>query len=92
MTNEEKQRIGELESQLAYRITPAMTLEKKLSTLRDAYFCATNAGYADAMAGRLMGGCEDSRTERWELDCKHRYEVSALIELLEKQKAEGDAL
>ncbi|MBE6694347.1 MAG: hypothetical protein E7589_06255 [Ruminococcaceae bacterium] len=82
-TNDE---IRELEVMLKHIIRPEMTTEEKLKALADSYWRAHNAGYNDYMAGQLMGGISNWETDRWELDCKYKYEVDRLYELLKEQE------
>ena len=91
MTDEKKKRIAELEKKLSYLISPEMTAEKKMNALKDAFWRAHNAGYCDAMAGRLMGGKSDWQTDKWELDCRYKTEVELLLELLSSETEKNDA-
>ena len=61
-----------------------MTLEKKLKSLSDAYWEASHSGYGDAMANKLMAGQEDWETQTWEKNCKNKYKIDALIDLLDE--------
>ena len=87
MTNE--QEINQLESILSYLIKPNMTLDEKIKSLSNSYWRSHNSGYGEHMAGKMMGGINDSQTEQYELDCKYKYEVSRLIDLLKETKEEA---
>ena len=91
MTEQKKKRIIELEKELSYLVNDSMTLEEKLKSLSDAYWEASNSGYGDAMANKLMGGEEDWQTLRWEKNCKNKYKIDALFDLLSELKEEGDS-
>lgn len=84
MTDDKLKRICELEKELSYLINAAMTTEQKICRLSDAYWQAHNSGYSDAMANKLMSGKEDEQTRMWEKNCKHKYEISTLIDLLDE--------
>ena len=90
MTDEKRSRIKELEETLAYLVNDSMTLEEKLTSLSDAYWEASHSGYGDAMANKLMGGEEDEQTRLWEKNCKNKYKIDALFNLLNEVKKEGD--
>lgn len=90
MTDEKLKQICELEKELSYLVNDSMTLEKKLKSLSDAYWEASHSGYGDAMANKLMGGEEDEQTLRWEKNCKNKYKIDALFDLLNEVKKEGD--
>ena len=90
MTDEKRSRIKELEETLSYLVNDSMTLEKKLKSLSDAYWEASHSGYGDAMANKLMGGEEDEQTRLWEKNCKNKYKIDALFNLLNEVKKEGD--
>ena len=90
MTDEKRSRIKELEETLSYLVNDSMTLEKKLKSLSDAYWEASHSGYGDAMANKLMGGEEDEQTRLWEKNCKNKYKIDALFDLLNEVKKEGD--
>ena len=90
MTDEKRSRIKELEETLSYLVNDSMTLEKKLKSLSDAYWEASHSGYGDAMANKLMGGQEDEQTRLWEKNCKNKYKIDALFDLLNEVKKEGD--
>jgi len=82
MCDEKLQEIQALERVLHYLIKPGMTLLEKQNALERSYWRSHNAGYCDHIAGILMGGVENGETEQHDLDCKYRWEVSRLIELL----------
>lgn len=90
MTDEKRSRIKELEEMLSYLVNDSMTLEEKLKSLSDAYWEASHSGYGDAMANKLMGGQEDEQTRLWEKNCKNKYKIDALFDLLNEVKKEGD--
>lgn len=90
MTDEKRNRIKELEETLSYLVNDSMTLEEKLKSLSDAYWEASHSGYGDAMANKLMGGEEDEQTRLWEKNCKNKYKIDALFDLLNEVKKEGD--
>ena len=89
MTDEKRSRIKELEEMLSYLVNDSMTLEEKLKSLSDAHWQAYNSGYGDAMANKLMGGQEDEQTLRWEKNCKNKYKIDELYDLLDELKKEG---
>ena len=78
------QRIEQLEKDLSFLIKPGMTTEEKLKALRDSFWRSHNAGFCDYMAGRETGGEVSGDTELWDLDCKYKYKVDALIDLLKE--------
>ena len=86
MANETE--IKHLESILSYLIKPNMTREEKIKTLSDSFWRSQNFGYVEYMAGKMMSGINDSQTEQYNLDCKYKYEVNRLIELLKEVKGE----
>ena len=90
MTEQKKKRIIELEKELSYLVNGTMTVEKKLKSLSGAYWEASNSGYGDAMANKLMGGQEDEQTRLWEKNCRHRFEIDELLRLLEEQSTDGE--
>ena len=90
MKDEKRSRIKELEEMLSYLVNDSMTLEEKLKSLSDAYWEASHSGYGDAMANKLMGGQEDEQTRLWEKNCKNKYKIDALFDLLNEVKKEGD--
>ena len=91
MTDEKRSRIEELEKELSYLVNDSMTLEEKLKSLSDAYWVASHSGYGDAMANKLMAGEEDWQTLSWQKNCKNRYKIDALFDLLGELKEEGDS-
>lgn len=91
MTEQKKKRIIELEKELSYLVNDSMTLEEKLKSLSDAYWDASNSGYCDAMANKLMSGEEDWQTLSWRKNCKNRYKIDALFDLLSELKEESDS-
>ena len=91
MLNDKLERIEELEKELSYLVNDSMTLEEKLKSLSDAYWEASNSGYGDAMANKLMAGEEDWQTLRWEKNCRNKYKIDALFDLLSELKEEGDS-
>ena len=91
MTEQKKKRIIELEKELSYLVNDLMTLEEKLKSLSGAYWVASHSGYGDAMANKLMCGEEDEQTLRWEKNCKNKYKIDALFDLLSELKKEGDS-
>ena len=91
MTDEKRSRIKELEEMLSYLVKDKMTIEEKLKSLSDAHWQAYNSGYGDAMANKLMGGQEDEQTRLWEKNCKNKYKIDALIDLLGELTDEGDS-
>lgn len=91
MTEQKKKRIIELEKELSYLVNDSMTLEEKLKSLSDAYWVASHSGYGDAMANKLMAGEEDEQTRLWEKNCKNKYKIDELYDLLDELKKEGDS-
>ena len=91
MTDEKLKQICELEKELSYLVNDSMTLEEKLKSLSDAYWTASHSGYGDAMANKLMAGEEDWQTLSWKKNCKNRYKIDALFNLLGELKEEGDS-
>ena len=91
MLNDKLERIEELEKELSYLVNDSMTLEEKLKSLSDAYWEASHSGYGDAMANKLMAGEEDWQTLSWKKNCKNRYKIDALFDLLSELKEEGDS-
>lgn len=90
MTDEKRSRIKELEETLSYLVKDKMTLDEKLKSLADAHWTAWHAGYGDAMANKLMAGQEDWETQMWEKNCKNKYKIDELYDLLDEVKKEGD--
>ena len=91
MTDEKRSRIKELEEMLSYLVKDTMTLDEKLKSLSGAYWEASHSGYGDAMANKLMAGQEDEQTLRWEKNCKNKYKIDELYDLLDELKEEGDS-
>ena len=91
MLNDKLERIEELEKELSYLVNDSMTLEEKLKSLSDAYWEASHSGYGDAMANKLMAGQEDEQTRLWEKNCKNKYKIDELYDLLDELKKEGDS-
>lgn len=89
MTDSQKSEIKELEDELSYLIHEGMTAQQKLLALSDAYWQVYNAGYADAMANKLMAGEEDSQTEFWEKNCEHKYAIGRLYNLIKENESES---
>ncbi len=90
MTDERSERIKALEEALSYLFSENMTAEEKQKCLSDAHWQAWDTGYADAMANRLMGGVEDAQTRLWEKNCRNKYKIDALYDLLTEQEESGD--
>ena len=88
MTDEKRLEIQKLEQELSYLIKPGMTAEKKLKALNNSFWRSHNAGYCDHMAGREMGGEVSWETDQWDLDCKYKWEVDRLIDLLKEEGAD----
>ncbi len=84
MTDENKKRIIELETELLYLVNDTMTTEQKIKSLSGAYWEANNSGYGDAMANKLMGRQEDDQTRLWEKNCKNKYIIDELLGLLKE--------
>lgn len=84
MISDKPERINELEKELSYLVNDSMTLEEKLKSLSGAYWEASNSGYGDAMANKLMGGEEDEQTRIWEKNCGNKYKIDELLELLKE--------
>ena len=63
-------------------------IKKRFEILKDAYWKAHNAGYCDAMAGRLMGGESSYQTDYWEKACSLKYEVEALCHIYKEELGE----
>ena len=84
MTDENKKRIIELETELLYLVNDTMTTEQKIKSLSGAYWEANNSGYGDAMANKLMGRQEDDQTRLWEKNCKNKYIIDELLKETEE--------
>ncbi len=78
----------ELEMQCAVLFGKETDVKKRLAILRNAYWQATNAGYCDAMANRLMGGREDAQTDFWDKACSLKWEAAALCDIYSKELGE----
>lgn len=83
MNDEKSKEIQALEKELGFLFRPGMTMNEKMKALRDSYWRSHNSGYCDHIAGMLMGGIENGETEQHDLDCKYKWEVTRLLELLE---------
>lgn len=77
-------RICELEKELSYLVNGTMTTEQKIKSLSGAHWEASNSGYGDAMANKLMSGQEDEQTRLWEKNCGNKYKIDELLELLKE--------
>lgn len=86
MCDEIMKEIQELENKLSYLIRPTMTVDEKLKALERSFWRSHNAGFGEHIAGMLMGGIDNGETEQYELDCKYKWEVSRLIDLLRESK------
>lgn len=89
MSDEKLREICVLEKTLKYLIKPDMTVDEKLKALADSFWRSHNSGYCDRIAGMQMSGVENSETERHDLDCKYKYEVDRLYDLLKEYKEGG---
>ena len=87
MTSEKLKEIEELEKTLKFLIKPNMTVDEKLKALGNSFWRSHNAGYCDHIAGMLMGGIENEETEMHDLDCRYKWEVNRLCDLLKEYKA-----
>lgn len=74
------------EKALAYLFRDGMTKEEKLTALANAHWTATNGGYCDAMANRLMAGQSDDETDRWQKNCSHEYAIDRYHHWLNEQE------
>ena len=72
-----------LRQALSYLLDDKQPLPQQKERLSASYWEETNAGYGDAMAGRLMAGIEDAQTARWEQNCAHRAQIRRLLCLLD---------
>ena len=86
MANETE--IKRLEITLSYLIKQDMTIDEKIKALSDSFWRSHNFGYGEAVANKQMSGIIDGQTEQYDLDCKYKYEVSRLIDLLKEIKEE----
>ena len=84
MREENIKEIQALEKELAYLIKPNMSIDQKIKALESSYWRSHNAGYCDHIAGILMGGTENYETEQHDRDCKYKWEVNRLLELLKE--------
>ncbi|MBQ9745577.1 MAG: sel1 repeat family protein [Clostridia bacterium] len=88
MNDEKLKKIEELEKTLHYFIKPDMDIDKKIKILSNSYWRAHNAGYCDHMAWQRMAGVDDEQVEQHDLDCKYKWDVESLLELLTELKNE----
>ena len=86
MYYEKSKEVQTLEKELGFLFRPDMTINEKMKALRDSYWRSHNSGYCDHIAGMLMGGIENGETEQHDLDCKYKWEVNRLLELLEENE------
>ena len=86
MSDEQINKIQQLEATLNFLITPSMTRDQKIKALRDSYWRSHNTGYCEHIAGLLMGGIENGETKLHDLDCKHKWDVIRLLELLQERE------
>ncbi len=77
-----------LEEECAVLYGGETDIKKRFEILKDAYWQARNAGYCDAMAGRLMGGRPDAQTDYWEKACSLKYEVEELCNIYNEELGE----
>ena len=82
MADANQEEIQELERTLSFLIKPGMTREQKISALSASFWRSHNAGFCDHMAGREMGGEVSWETEQWDKDCRYKWEVNRLLDLL----------
>ena len=73
-----------VDATLLIRASDLERVTQQIAALSDAYFQAWNAGYCDAMANKLMSGIEDAETELWEKNCRNKYEIGELLDLLKE--------
>lgn len=83
------QEIQALEKELSHLIRTDMTMDEKLKALESSYWRSHNAGYCDHIAGMLMGGIENEETKQHDLDCKYKWEVVRLSDMLMEVKREN---
>ena len=88
MTNEKLERIKALEEELSAIIKPSMTIDEKIKALSGSFWRSHNAGFCDYIAGMLMGGIENGETMQYDWDCKYKWEVEWLLDLLKEYKEE----
>ena len=67
-----------------YYYKEGMSIDKLYDRLTSAWWEATNNGYNDHMAGRLMAGESSSSIDSWEFACKHKYTIYYLCDLLKE--------
>ena len=89
MADEQMKEIQELEQKLNFLIRPSMTTEEKIKALSDSFWRSHNAGYCDHIAGMQMGGIQNAETERHDLDCHYKWDVSRLLDLLKDCKEQS---
>ena len=89
MTPEKLKEIEELEKALKFLIKPNMTIDEKLKALGDSFWRSHNSCYCDHIAGMQMGGIENGETRLHDLDCRYKWEVDRLYDLLKEYKEEG---
>ena len=87
MTNEQINRIRELEEKLSYLIEENMPLNQKLVLLTEALRQTRDSGYCEVMANRILGETEDEKTLAWEKNCYHKKLIIELRELLMKRES-----
>ena len=90
MTNAKMKEIEQLEKDLCNMISSDMSIDDKIKVLSNSYWRAHNAGYCDHVAGIRMCGIENSVTIQHDQDCKYKWEVSRLLELLTEYKEFGE--
>lgn len=87
MTNEQINRIRELEEKLSYLIEENMPLNQKLVLLTEALWQTRDSGYCEVMANQILGETEDEKTLAWEKNCYHKKLIIELRELLMKRES-----
>ena len=75
----------ELEAKCAALYGSETNIRKRLAILKEAFWQAHNAGYCDAMAGRLMGGRADWQTDYWVTAGRLKDEVEALCNIYNEE-------
>lgn len=65
-----------------------MTIDEKIKVLSDSFWRSHNAGFCDYIAGMRMGGIENGETLQHDRDCKYKWEVERLLNLLNEFKEE----
>ncbi|MBE6548412.1 MAG: hypothetical protein E7667_06020 [Ruminococcaceae bacterium] len=78
----------ELEKTLECFISPEMSTDTKIKVLENSFWRAHHAGYCDYMAGQRMAGVDDGQVYQHDLDCKYKYEVERLLEILHEFKSD----